>query len=171
MRHGSSNNRRHRGRSNGPRRSGGSQKTQVFDSNGPDVRIRGTAFQVCEKYLALAKDSQSSGDLILWQSYLQHAEHYQRLINTWAEEEGFTDETDEDHDETPRNLYVERQPHQRNPQHQGGGQHNQNQRRDSRLHSAPSKPVREDDLGLPTSILGGFSKSDGQVQSEMESSS
>ena len=54
-------------------------------SNGPEVRIRGTAHQVVEKYLALAKDSASMGDRILSESYLQHAEHYQRIINSWDE--------------------------------------------------------------------------------------
>lgn len=56
---------------------------QVFDSNGPDVRIRGTAHQVAEKYMALAKDAASSGDIVLSESYLQHAEHYQRIIGAW----------------------------------------------------------------------------------------
>ena len=60
---------------------------QVFDSNGPDVRIRGTAHQVTEKYLTLAKDAASSGDRTLAENYLQHAEHYQRIINSWVQEE------------------------------------------------------------------------------------
>jgi hypothetical protein len=55
----------------------------VFDSNGPDVRIRGTAHQVCEKYLTLAKDAAASGDRIVAENYLQHAEHYQRIINSF----------------------------------------------------------------------------------------
>ena len=79
MRHGTSN-RRQRSRSNGGRRSN-QQRAQVYDSNGPDVRIRGTAHQVAEKYLALAKDSISAGDRILAESYYQHAEHYIRIIN------------------------------------------------------------------------------------------
>lgn len=70
----------------GQRRSGGVNRNQIFDSNGPDVRIRGTAHQVCEKYLALAKDATASGDIVLAESYLQHAEHYQRIINTWADD-------------------------------------------------------------------------------------
>lgn len=87
MRHGNSS-RRQRGRNNGGRRnSGGAPKrSQVYDSNGPDVRIRGTAHQVCEKYLALAKDSSAAGDIVLAESYMQHAEHYQRIINSWNEE-------------------------------------------------------------------------------------
>ena len=88
MRHGTSSRRqRGRGNSGNGRRGGGGQKrSQVYDSNGPDVRIRGTAHQVCEKYLALAKDSSAAGDIVLAQSYLQHAEHYQRIINSWNEE-------------------------------------------------------------------------------------
>ena len=85
MRHGTSNNRRQRNRGNGGRRGGNQQRMQVFDSNGPDVRIRGTAHQVTEKYMALAKDAASAGDRILAESYLQHAEHYQRVINSWEE--------------------------------------------------------------------------------------
>lgn len=84
MRHGSSNNRsRQRNRGGSRKNNNSNQKTQVFDSNGPDVRIRGTAHQVAEKYVALAKDAQSVGDVVMYQNYLQHAEHYQRLINSW----------------------------------------------------------------------------------------
>lgn len=89
MRHGTANRRprgrNHNGQGNNQRR-GTHNRNQIFDSNGPDVRIRGTAHQVCEKYLALAKDAQAVGDIIQAESYLQHAEHYQRIINTWAEE-------------------------------------------------------------------------------------
>lgn len=54
---------------------------QTFDSNGPSVRIRGNAYQVHEKYLALARDAGSAGDRIAAENYLQHAEHYFRIIN------------------------------------------------------------------------------------------
>lgn len=83
MKHNASSRRSRNNRSNSGRRT--PNKTQVFDSNGPDVRIRGTAHQVCEKYLALAKDASSAGDRILAESYLQHAEHYQRVINSWED--------------------------------------------------------------------------------------
>ena len=78
--------RRSRGRNNGSRRSGNQNRSQIFDSNGPDVRIRGTAYQIHEKYMALAKDAASSGDTIMHENYLQHAEHYQRIINSWEED-------------------------------------------------------------------------------------
>lgn len=61
-------------------------RIQTFDSNGPEVRIRGNAFQINEKYLTLARDAQSAGDRVLAESYLQHAEHYQRFINEMNEE-------------------------------------------------------------------------------------
>lgn len=66
-------------------------RMKVFDSNGPDVRIRGTAWQVTEKYLALAKDAESANEHILAESYRQHAEHYQRIINSFADEAPVSD--------------------------------------------------------------------------------
>ena len=54
--------------------------TRVYESNGPDVKIRGTANHVAEKYLQLARDAQSTGDPVAAENYLQHAEHYFRLI-------------------------------------------------------------------------------------------
>jgi len=71
----------------GPRRGNNvPPRMQVFDSNGPDVRIRGTAWQVHEKYLALAKDAAAIGDVVMAESYSQHAEHYQRIINSFGVE-------------------------------------------------------------------------------------
>ncbi|MFN3827321.1 MAG: DUF4167 domain-containing protein [Micavibrio sp.] len=85
MRHNAAG-RRSRNRGHNGRRGGGNQnRVQVFDSNGPDVRIRGTAAQIYEKYMALAKDAAASGDQVLGESYLQHAEHYQRLLSGWID--------------------------------------------------------------------------------------
>lgn len=125
MRHGTTNRRnRNRGGSN---RRGNQQKMQVFDSNGPDVRIRGTAHQVTEKYLALAKDAASSGDRILAESYLQHAEHYQRIINEWVKDNA--------------------------PVHDDKSAHSK---------KADVNKQSEEDLSLPSSILGESSKVEGQ---------
>jgi len=77
MKH-SSSSRRGRSRGNGKRHP--SQKNN-FESNGPDVKIRGTAQQVLEKYLALGRDATSGGDRVSAEAYFQHAEHYFRLIN------------------------------------------------------------------------------------------
>ena len=77
-------NKRMRGRNNnnnnGSNRRGPNPLTRSYESNGPDVKIRGTAHHVGEKYLQLARDAQSSGDPVMAESYLQHAEHYFRLI-------------------------------------------------------------------------------------------
>ena len=51
-----------------------------YESNGPDVKIRGTAAHIAEKYMSLARDALASGDLVSAESYLQHAEHYNRII-------------------------------------------------------------------------------------------
>ena len=68
-----------RGR-NQRRRPGGNNPNRALDSNGPDVRIRGTANQIYDKYIALARDASSSGDRVKAENYLQHAEHYFRVI-------------------------------------------------------------------------------------------
>jgi len=72
-------NKRMRGRN----RKGGHHQnplSRMYESNGPDVKIRGTASHVAEKYLQLARDAQSSGDPVAAENYYQHAEHYFRLI-------------------------------------------------------------------------------------------
>ena len=51
-----------------------------YESNGPDVKIRGTAAHIAEKYMSLARDALASGDMVGAESYLQHAEHYNRII-------------------------------------------------------------------------------------------
>lgn len=125
MRHGTAN-RRQRGRGNQQRR-GSQQRMQVFDSNGPDVRIRGTAHQVTEKYLALAKDASSAGNVVLAESYLQHAEHYQRIINSWNLEDGVVSSDQKPQEQT-----------------------------------AAENDYQEDDLSLPSSILGESSRATSQ---------
>jgi hypothetical protein len=80
-------NRRGRGRNNN--RKGGHHHNPLsrsFESNGPDVKIRGTPAHIAEKYMALARDAQSSGDPVLAENYLQHAEHYSRIIMAYREQ-------------------------------------------------------------------------------------
>jgi hypothetical protein len=74
-------NRRMRGRGNNNNRSKGPNPlSRNYESNGPDVKIRGNAQHVAEKYTTLARDAQSSGDRVMAENYLQHAEHYNRII-------------------------------------------------------------------------------------------
>ncbi|MGD9669291.1 MAG: DUF4167 domain-containing protein [Hyphomicrobiaceae bacterium] len=76
-------NRRGRGRN----RKSQNPLTRSFESNGPDVKIRGTPSHIAEKYISLARDAQSSGDPVLAESYLQHAEHYNRIIMAFREQQ------------------------------------------------------------------------------------
>jgi hypothetical protein len=131
MRHGTQQ-RRQRNRGNGGNRprSGGNSRMQVYDSNGPDVRIRGTAHQVAEKYMTLAKDAASAGDRTLAENYLQHAEHYQRIINSWE---------DSGH---PVQGYSGQPRPEAQPVH--------------------GNSASDEDLSLPTSILGSAPKAESQ---------
>jgi len=81
MRNGQNNKRmRNRGNQNNQNRRGQNPMTRVFESNGPDIKIRGPASHIAEKYLQLARDARSSGDPVAAENYYQHAEHYFRLI-------------------------------------------------------------------------------------------
>ncbi len=59
---------------------GGFNPNRTFDSSGPEVKIRGSASHVYEKYLQLARDANASGDRVTAENYLQHAEHYFRIM-------------------------------------------------------------------------------------------
>lgn len=61
---------------------------QTFDSNGPNVKIRGNAYQVFERYVALAREAQASGDRVAAENLYQHAEHYFRVMNAQGEGQG-----------------------------------------------------------------------------------
>jgi len=103
-------NRRMRGRNGGGNnnRRGPNPLNRNYESNGPDVKIRGSAQQIAEKYTALARDAMSSGDRVMAENYLQHAEHYNRIIaaaqaqvaiqHAHASRDDFDDE-DEDREE------------------------------------------------------------------------
>lgn len=60
-------------------------RNHVFDSSGPDLRVRGTAQQLFERYLQLGRDATSVGDRVMAESYFQHAEHYFRILNAMAQ--------------------------------------------------------------------------------------
>jgi Domain of unknown function (DUF4167) len=78
-------NKRSRGRNNGANlhhnRPRMPHRIQTFDSNGPNVKIRGNAYQVFERYVALAREAAASGDRIAAENLYQHAEHYFRVMN------------------------------------------------------------------------------------------
>src|SRR6266576_2687621 len=85
MRNGQNNKRMRNRNNNNNNRNDGNRRgqnpmTRVFESNGPDIKIRGTASHVAEKYVQLARDARSSGDPVAAENYYQHADHYFRLI-------------------------------------------------------------------------------------------
>ncbi|WP_459082120.1 DUF4167 domain-containing protein [Mesorhizobium sp. A623] len=98
---------------NNNNRKGPNPLTRNYESNGPDVKIRGSAQQIAEKYATLARDAQSSGDRVMAENYLQHAEHYNRIIaaaqaqmpvqNVQNNRDDFDDDGDEDRDDFDNN--------------------------------------------------------------------
>lgn len=72
-------NKRSRGRGNG--RKNVNPLSRNYESNGPDVKVRGNPSHIAEKYVQLARDAQASGDSVMAENYLQHAEHYFRIIS------------------------------------------------------------------------------------------
>jgi Domain of unknown function (DUF4167) len=67
-----------RGRGNGRKNS--NPRSHNYESNGPEVKVRGNAQQVVEKYLAMARDATLTDDRVAAENYFQHAEHYYRLM-------------------------------------------------------------------------------------------
>lgn len=142
MRHGTSSRRqRSRNTTSSSGRQNNQQRTQVYDSNGPDVRIRGTAHQVAEKYLSLAKDCNSAGNIVAAENYFQHAEHYIRIIN---ENNGSFDSS---------KVFEKRD------EQDGAGNRNM---------SAQRYKDDVDDLSLPSSILGEPVKKEVAINRECE---
>jgi hypothetical protein len=97
MRNGQNNNKRMRGRNNNNTSSNSNNSSnnhrkshnpmsRVYESNGPDVKIRGNPSHIAEKYVQLARDAQASGDPVSAENYFQHAEHYLRLIASAQEQ-------------------------------------------------------------------------------------
>ena len=78
----SQKNNRSRGRGNrkGGGGGGGNNMNRVYDSAGPEGKVRGTPQQIIDKYVSLARDAQTSGDRVASENFLQHAEHYQRIV-------------------------------------------------------------------------------------------
>ena len=96
-------------------------RNHVFDSSGPDLRVRGTAQQLFEKYLQLGRDATGSGDRVMAESYFQHAEHYFRILNAIN------------------------QATQQQGQGQGGGQNGQNYSQSNGQHYQQREPDAESD--------------------------
>lgn len=120
MRPNNQNKNRQRGRNGG--RKHVNPLSRNYESNGPDVKVRGNAAHIAEKYLQLARDAQSSGDSVMAENYLQHAEHYFRIVSSAQQamngpRDGQSqDETDFDDDANDVNSrFSSPQPHREQP--------------------------------------------------------
>ncbi len=154
----------------------------MYESNGPDVKIRGTASHVAEKYLQLARDAQSSGDPVAAENYYQHAEHYFRLIAAAQEQfrqsqpyyqqggeqqrsgvpadDGYDDG---DGEQPPMSgepfAPRESQPYYSRDQHQPQGQPQQGQPQHTQSRPQHVAPAQDADVDrLPSFITGGQSQ-------------
>lgn len=103
------NNKRPRGYRGNGRRPGFHGRGSTFESNGPEGKIRGTAFQVIEKYQALAQDALSAGDRIGAENFFQHAEHYYRVVAA----NGWDQRGQRQHGQQPQQSQQAQQPQQR----------------------------------------------------------
>ncbi len=179
MRNGQHQNKRMRGRN----RKSHNPMTRVYESNGPDVKIRGTASHIAEKYVQLARDAQASGDPVAAENYYQHAEHYFRMIAAAQEQfrqsqpfyrpEGGEARGDENYDDGDEGQPNQGEPHipqrefrdqqsfqpREREQHQPREQHQQYQQHQPRDNPSP-RPQQGTDAGtdvggLPSFITGG----------------
>jgi hypothetical protein len=135
-----------------PNRQGGGRgphRPQNFDSNGPSVKIRGNAYQVFERYIAMAREAASAGDRISAENLYQHAEHYYRIMQ--ANGEGYNQQnqrpmTPADNEmpagEDGENRQGQPQQQQGQPHQQQGQpqqQHQQQQAQPQQQHAAPAQ--------------------------------
>ena len=109
----------------GSNNGGGFNPNRTYDSSGPEVKIRGSAAHVYEKYLQLARDANSSGDRVMAENYLQHAEHYYRIMAAAAAQQAQYQAQQaalsaQQHGGQPQPQGQGGQP-QGQPQHQNGG--------------------------------------------------
>ena len=146
MRQGQNNVKRSRGRGRKPQQHSANRS---FDSNGPEVKIRGTAAHVCEKYQQLARDAISAGDRVTAENYYQHAEHYYRLLMaTQQGQEGQQRQQTNlgyrpDEDEESETEFAPDGPQPRHPgqpwHQQDGNQSRDNQSRDNQSRDNQSR--------------------------------
>lgn len=151
-------------------RKGGNPLSRTYDSSGPDVKIRGTAQHIAEKYSNLARDAQSAGDRVIAENYLQHAEHYNRIIaaaqaqmqerfqsqdrgSDYQDRDGngadqddidTNDGDDEAYGQQPSGDEGAQQPRREQPQHVGNHGSGQQQPRENRREREPRRDRRQD---------------------------
>ncbi|MCB1470498.1 MAG: DUF4167 domain-containing protein [Rhizobiaceae bacterium] len=157
MRGRNNNNNNGSNNNNNNNRRGPNPLTRSYESNGPDVKIRGSAQQIAEKYTTLARDAMSSGDRVVAENYLQHAEHYNRIIaaaqaqmpqpNQQSRNEG-DDEGDEDGDE----MSTQSNGNAQQDQPQFNGNRQSDQRQDSQSNSDVGSGPQPVIVGTPAEV-------------------
>jgi hypothetical protein len=90
-------------------------RNHVFDSSGPEIRIRGTAQQLFEKYLQLGRDATSSGDRVTAEAFFQHAEHYFRILNAMNQAQ----QQNQPNGQAPQQQANQRRSYQQGDSYQG----------------------------------------------------
>ncbi|MGM0585054.1 MAG: DUF4167 domain-containing protein [Pseudomonadota bacterium] len=115
---------RSRGKSNRSNKSLGNVINRVFESAGPEGKVRGTPQQIIDKYEQLARDAQTSGDRVTAENFLQHAEHYARILSS-AQAEMQAKRDEQQQQQPPQQQQPQQQQHQgrkdggEQPQHEG----------------------------------------------------
>ena len=156
------------GRKPGGGGGGGNNINRVYESNGPEGKVRGTPQQIVEKYQSLARDAQTSGDRVVAENFLQHAEHYQRILleamGTRPEQRSHPSEQDQPDidgsdddgdDETEAATTSEaRQPQDGNGQHRDREPREPREPRERREPREPRPQPRHEVSGLTTFDTG-----------------
>ena len=126
---------------------GGFNPNRTFDSSGPEVKIRGSAAHVYEKYLQLARDANSAGDRVTAENYLQHAEHYFRIMA--AQQAQAVQYAAQQAAQNPNRPPDGQQPYQQQPYQQqpGGGQQQPQASQQSPQQGGPSFSLAENGEG------------------------
>ncbi|MCZ4347508.1 DUF4167 domain-containing protein [Devosia neptuniae] len=145
MRPNNQNKNRQRGRNGG--RKHVNPLSRNFESNGPDVKVRGNAAHIAEKYLQLARDAQSSGDSVMAENYLQHAEHYFRIVSSAQQAQSGVrpegqDDSDFDDDMPEMNSRFSSPQPQQAPQQNEGDE--QNEGGEQRAQQGEQRPPRNE---------------------------
>jgi hypothetical protein len=135
------------GRNNAPNRSVGNIINRVFDSSGPEGKVRGTPQQIIDKYNQLARDAQLGNDRVAMENFQQHAEHYLRLL---AEAQREIDQRREQQERENRDRQSERdqqqaQQGQRDQSRDQGREQGRDQSRDQRDQTRERQPRQDQD--------------------------
>jgi hypothetical protein len=127
---------------------------RTYDSNGPDIKIRGSASHVYEKYLQLARDANTQGDRVMAENYLQHAEHYFRILAAI---------------QAQQQQYAQNNPQmQQQPQPNGNGQPQQYRQQANGSGEQPYVQAQPQPSGASFSLVDGAAGLVGGEEEELE---